>query len=75
MGVSMMRSEVKAGRMALVMILAALCFGTAPSAFSAGKIVTLDYRIFPGLAEMDGNWAALKVAHDGQNSSSGNGTT
>jgi hypothetical protein len=61
-----MSPEQKGGRMALVMILAALFFGTARSALCAEKIVTLDYRIFPGLAEMDGNWAALKVAHDGK---------
>jgi len=30
------------------------------------KIVTVDYRIFPGLATMDGNWAALKAASDGK---------
>ncbi len=28
--------------------------------------VTVDFRVFPGLAEMDGNWAALTVAHDGK---------
>jgi hypothetical protein len=28
--------------------------------------ITVDFRVFPGLAEMDGNWAALKVAHDGR---------
>ncbi len=37
-----------------------------PSTYAAQKVVTVDYRIFPGLAEMDGNWAALKVAHDGK---------
>ncbi len=32
----------------------------------AQKTVTVDYRLFPGLAEMDGNWAALTVTHDGK---------
>ena len=32
----------------------------------AQKAVTVEHRVFPGLAEMDGNWAALKVAHDGK---------
>jgi hypothetical protein len=48
------------------MILAVLCLITPPCVSSADKIITLDYRIFPGLAEMDGNWAALTVAHDGR---------
>lgn len=38
----------------------------AASSAQAQKIVTVDFRLFPGLAEMDGNWAALGVAHDGQ---------
>lgn len=58
--------EPKGGQMALVMILAASLFGMAPCGICAEKIITVDYRIFPGLAEMDGNWAALKVAHDGK---------
>src|SRR5208282_3619243 len=61
-----MIQEPKGSRIAFLIILAALFFGTAPSALCAGKIVTLDFRIFPGLAEMDGNWAALTVAHDGK---------
>jgi hypothetical protein len=48
------------------MILAVFGLITPPQAFCAEQIVTLDYRIFPGLAEMDGNWAALTVAHDGK---------
>lgn len=28
--------------------------------------VTVDYRIFPGLSEMDGNWAALLAGSDGK---------
>lgn len=38
----------------------------AAQASPAPKTVTLDYRFFPGLAEMDGNWAALKAASDGK---------
>jgi hypothetical protein len=33
---------------------------------AASKTVTVDYRFFPGLANMDGNWAALKAATDGK---------
>lgn len=47
-------------------VLLVLMVGCAASALRAQKIVTVDYRIFSGLAEMDGNWAALKVAHDGK---------
>jgi hypothetical protein len=43
----------------LILVLAA-----SPSSAVAQKIVTVDYRVFPGLAEMDANWAALKVTHD-----------
>lgn len=30
------------------------------------KTITVDYRVFPGLATMDGNWAALKAGSDGK---------
>jgi hypothetical protein len=30
------------------------------------RTVTVDYRFFPGLGMMDGNWAALKAATDGK---------
>jgi hypothetical protein len=30
------------------------------------RIATVDYRFFPGLGWMDGNWAALKAATDGK---------
>jgi hypothetical protein len=40
--------------------------GLACSNLHASKTVTVDYRVFPGLAAMDGNWAALSVAHDGK---------
>jgi hypothetical protein len=33
---------------------------------AAPQIATVDYRYFPGLANMDGNWAALKAASDGK---------
>ena len=32
----------------------------------AASTVTVDYRVFPGLAEMDGNWSALFAASDGK---------
>jgi hypothetical protein len=32
----------------------------------AQSVVTVESRIFPGLAEMDGNWAALLAASDGK---------
>jgi hypothetical protein len=32
----------------------------------AKPFVTVDYRVFPGLAQMDGNWAALLAASDGK---------
>jgi hypothetical protein len=35
-------------------------------AVAAPKTVTVQYRFFPHLAEMDGNWAALKAASDGK---------
>ena len=33
---------------------------------AASKNVTVEYRFFPGLAKMTGNWAALKAASDGK---------
>jgi len=36
-----------------------------PNLVAAGT-VTVDHRLFPGLAEMDGNWAALAVGSDGK---------
>jgi hypothetical protein len=47
-------------------VLVALLFGFAAQAGFAIEGVTLDYKIFPGLAEMDGNWAALLAASDGK---------
>jgi hypothetical protein len=34
--------------------------------YAAEGTVTVDYRVFPGLAAMDGNWAALLAASDGK---------
>ncbi|HWF67669.1 MAG TPA: hypothetical protein VN670_10200 [Acidobacteriaceae bacterium] len=41
-----------------------LCFFV--SARASERTVTVDYRTFPGLAAMDGNWAALLAASDGK---------
>jgi len=49
-------------RITLIIILAVL---SLPSLVAAGTL-RVDFRIFPGLAEMDGNWAALSVASDGK---------
>ncbi len=38
----------------------------APSGMPASHSVRLDHRVFPGLHEMDGNWAALYAASDGK---------
>jgi hypothetical protein len=32
----------------------------------SGQTTQVDFRIFPGLAMMDGNWAALFAASDGK---------
>jgi hypothetical protein len=37
-----------------------------PALSESPKTVTVEYRFFPGLANMDGNWAALKAASDGK---------
>ncbi len=41
-----------------------LCAGAALAAKQ--QQLRIDYRVFPGLAEMDGNWAALLAASDGK---------
>jgi len=46
--------------------LAVTLIGFAVQAFAASPTVTVDYRVFPGLAQMDGNWAALLAASDGK---------
>jgi hypothetical protein len=43
-----------------------LAAAIAVSAQAPVKSVTVEYRYFPGLATMDGNWAALKAASDGK---------
>jgi hypothetical protein len=43
----------------------ALCV-IAIRAQTPSKSITVDYRYFPGLATVDGNWAALKAASDGK---------
>lgn len=47
---------------AILVLLLAATFCSA----TERKSITVDFRIFPGLAEMDGNWAALRTAHDGK---------
>ena len=47
----------------LSFLLGAWCAGNA----TAGeRTVRLEYRVFPGLHQMDGNWAALTAASDGK---------
>jgi hypothetical protein len=55
------RSGTAARSLLTCSILAAIAYAQTPS-----KPVILDYRYFPGLATMDGNWAALKAASDGK---------
>ncbi len=38
----------------------------APAGMGAARRVRVEHRIFPGLHEMDGNWAALYAAKDGK---------
>lgn len=45
----------------LLIVLAAVAHAQAPS-----KTAVVDYRYFPDLATMDGNWAALKAGSDGK---------
>jgi hypothetical protein len=47
-------------------LLTAALLGLTVQACYGTSTVTVDYRIFPGLAEMDGNWAALLAASDGK---------
>lgn len=37
-----------------------------PAGWPASSTVRVDHRVFPGLQEMDGNWAALYAASDGK---------
>jgi outer membrane protein assembly factor BamB len=43
-----------------------IVFACAFSVHAADRAVQVDYRVFPGLAQMDGNWAALFTASDGK---------
>ena len=38
----------------------------APAGRASAQTVRVDHRVFPGLHEMDGNWAALYAASDGR---------
>jgi hypothetical protein len=50
---------------AIKSLCAVLVFGLVAQA-GVSKTVTVEYRFFPGLATMTGNWAALKAASDGK---------
>ncbi|MEK7403887.1 MAG: hypothetical protein AAB225_02145 [Acidobacteriota bacterium] len=43
-----------------------VCLVLCAAALAAPRQVRVDHRIFPGLHEMDGNWAALYAASDGK---------
>lgn len=47
-------------------LLAGVLLSAALQTGYAASTVTVDYRIFPGLPQMDGNWAALLAASDGK---------
>lgn len=49
---------------AVLFVLAVLSMSSL--ALADARKITVEFRVFPGLAEMDGNWAALTVAHDGR---------
>lgn len=53
------------GRAAMA-LLALLIPAAVGHAQTQSKSVVVDYRYFPGLATMDGNWAALKAGSDGK---------
>src|SRR5580692_4600444 len=55
------RRTERATRLVLALIILSLARAQQPS-----KTAFVDYRYFPGLARMDGNWAALKAASDGK---------
>jgi hypothetical protein len=60
LGVIRRRVRVTGGMSAVLV----LCCGIKLAI--AAQVVTVDYRFFSGLVEMDGNWAALKAASDGK---------
>jgi hypothetical protein len=43
-----------------------LCLSLLAAGIASGGSVRVDYRVFPGLERMDGNWAALFAASDGK---------
>jgi hypothetical protein len=47
-------------------LLAVGCLSAAAPAQTPERTVRIEYREFPGLAAMDGNWAALLAASDGK---------
>jgi len=54
-------------RVTLWFLLLPACAGWAANRPEATeRIVRVDYRVFPGLARMDGNWSALLVGGDGK---------
>jgi hypothetical protein len=63
--VTMARTQLGLHSFARSALSTTLIFATLPS-YAAEPNVTVDYRVFPGLAEMDGNWAALLAATDGK---------
>ena len=55
-----------ARRLMAMILLAMVMPVIAMRAETPAKTVVVEYRYFPGLAMMDGNWAALKAASDGK---------
>ncbi len=54
-------------RLCVVLFLAGtMLHWTDALAQNTNKGITVDFRYFPGLATMDGNWAALKAGSDGK---------
>ncbi len=49
-----------------ILRLLAILLLLAPAAMPASQTVRVDHRVFSGLHEMDGNWAALYAASDGK---------
>lgn len=50
----------------LALFLLVLTTATAWAVSPPGRIAGVDYRLFPGLANMDGNWSAVLAASDGK---------
>lgn len=62
MNVRKLRAMILRNALPAVLIIITL----TASVIAAPKTVTVQYRFFPQLAQMDGNWAALKAASDGK---------